>query len=173
MIEQSIKNAENGVAITKEVGESLAEIATGNRKVNDLIGEIAAASNEQAQGIEQINTAMSQMDTVTQSNAANAEESASAAEELSAQADELSSMVLELQKMVGGASKLAKSTAARQPAKHLHLTHPQAAPATSGKAGGKSTARSTATRTQAAQKKQAASASELIPLEDHAELARF
>jgi ABC-type transporter Mla subunit MlaD len=62
-------------------------------KVADIIAEIAAASNEQAQGIEQVNTAMSQMNTVTQQNAANSEESASAAEELNSQAAELSNMV--------------------------------------------------------------------------------
>ncbi|NLE37652.1 MAG: hypothetical protein GX621_06460, partial [Pirellulaceae bacterium] len=100
MIEGSIKNADSGVEISKEVAEALAEIAEGNRKVNDLVAEIDAASREQAQGIGQINTAMSQMDQVTQSNAANAEESASAAEELSAQAEELRRMVSDLQALV-------------------------------------------------------------------------
>jgi len=95
MIEGSVKNADNGVTITKEIAES-------NRKINNLVAEIAAASNEQAQGIEQINAAMGQMDQATQSNAANAEESASAAEELSSQAEELSNAVRQLQAMVGG-----------------------------------------------------------------------
>ena len=102
MIEGSVKNADNGVTISKEVAESLGEIADGSRKVNDLVAEIAAASNEQSQGIEQINTAVGQMDQVTQSNAANAEESASASEELSAQAEELNNMVVQLQVLVGG-----------------------------------------------------------------------
>lgn len=93
MIEESVKNAEGGVAISHEVGESLLEIADGSRKVNDLVGEIAAASNEQAQGIAQVNTAVGQMDKVTQQNAANSEESASAAEELNAQAQELRATV--------------------------------------------------------------------------------
>ncbi len=104
MIESSVKNAENGVSISKEVGETLDEIATGTRKTNELVSEIAAASNEQSQGIEQINTAVTQMDSTTQSNAANAEESASASEEMSAQAEELNSMVGELQALVGGSS---------------------------------------------------------------------
>jgi methyl-accepting chemotaxis protein len=103
MIEESVKNANNGVQINKEVGESLSEIGEAARKVNDLVGEIAAASNEQSQGIEQINTAVGQMDSVTQQNAANAEESAAASEELSAQAQELEKMVQELMAMVGGA----------------------------------------------------------------------
>ncbi len=102
MIEGSVKNAENGVSISQEVGETLEEIATGNRKTNELVSEIAAASNEQSQGIEQINTAVTQMDSTTQSNAANAEESASASEEMSAQAEELNNIVGELQALVGG-----------------------------------------------------------------------
>ncbi len=102
MIAESVKNADNGVSINKEVAQTLNKIAEGSRKVNDLVAEIAAASNEQAQGIDQINTAVGQMDQVTQSNAANAEESASAAEELSSQAEELNGMVGQLQAMVGG-----------------------------------------------------------------------
>ncbi len=104
MIEDSARNADKGVQISKEVGESLIEIAEGNRQVNDLVAEIAASSQEQSQGIEQINTAVGQMDQISQSNAANAEESASASEELSAQAEELNRMVNELQAVVGGAS---------------------------------------------------------------------
>ncbi|MCP4379243.1 MAG: methyl-accepting chemotaxis protein [bacterium] len=104
MIEGSVKNADSGVIISKEVASLLEDIAGDNGKVNDLVAEIAAASNEQAQGIDQINTAVSQMDQVTQSNAANAEESASAAEELSAQAEQLGSMVVELQGVVGGSA---------------------------------------------------------------------
>ncbi len=104
MIAESVKNADNGVSINKEVAQTLNKIAEGSRKVNDLVAEIAAASNEQAQGIDQINTAVGQMDQVTQSNAANAEESASAAEELSSQAEELNGMVGQLQAMVGNSS---------------------------------------------------------------------
>jgi len=102
MIEGSVKNANHGVQISKEVGEALKEIADGSRKVNDLVSEIAAASNEQSQGIEQISTAVGQMDSVTQQNAANAEETASASEELSAQAEELNHMVGDLMAIVVG-----------------------------------------------------------------------
>ena len=111
MIEGSVRNADNGVDISKEVAEALGEIADGSRKVNDLVAEIDAASSEQAQGIGQINTAMTQMDQVTQSNAASAEESASAAEELSAQAEELRRMVGDLQAIVGGSGSRQSSTA--------------------------------------------------------------
>lgn len=93
LIEESVRNSDQGVQVTEEVGTILNEIAEGSRKVNDLIAEIAAASTEQSQGISQINTAVSELDKVTQQNAANAEESASAAEELNGQSNEMQSMV--------------------------------------------------------------------------------
>ncbi|MCL2219805.1 MAG: methyl-accepting chemotaxis protein [Chitinispirillia bacterium] len=93
MIEESVKNAEGGVKITEEVAAALDKTTERANKVADLIAEIAAASNEQALGIEQVNTAVAQMNQVTQNNAANSEESASAAEELSSQASELANLV--------------------------------------------------------------------------------
>jgi methyl-accepting chemotaxis protein len=102
LIEGSVRNADAGVEITNRVGSSLTEIAEGNRKLNDLIQEIASASNEQAQGIEQISSAVAEVDSVTQSNAANAEQSAAASQQLSAQAEQLKSMVQQLQRVVGG-----------------------------------------------------------------------
>ncbi len=93
MIEESVKSAAGGVRITEEVAKSLSQIVDRADKVGDLIAEIAAASGEQAQGIEQVNKAVASMNQVTQSNAANSEESASASEELSSQAAELASMV--------------------------------------------------------------------------------
>lgn len=73
-------------------------------KVAELITGITQASQEQAQGVEQVNTAVAQMDKVTQQNAAGAEESASAAEQLSAQAETVNGMVAELEGLVHGAS---------------------------------------------------------------------
>jgi len=67
---------------------------------SELIGEISAASQEQAQGIEQVNTAVSAMDKVVQRNAANAEESASVSEEMSAQAENLKEFVAGLVALV-------------------------------------------------------------------------
>jgi methyl-accepting chemotaxis protein len=64
--------------------------------VTHLVGEIAAASTEQAQGIDQVNTAVGEMDRVVQQNAATAEESASSSEEMNAQAEQMKSMVKEL-----------------------------------------------------------------------------
>jgi methyl-accepting chemotaxis protein len=64
---------------------------------------VCGASAEQAQGIQGLNTAVTEMDRVTQQNAANAEESASASEELNAQAHEMKGMVEKLVEIVGGA----------------------------------------------------------------------
>ena len=100
-IETAIVKTNAGVETAKKVGAALGEMSTNVRKANGLIGEIAAASQEQSQGIEQINIAVQQMDKVVQSNAANAEETASASEELTAQAESLTEAV---NLLVGSAS---------------------------------------------------------------------
>jgi methyl-accepting chemotaxis protein len=102
MIEESVKNSKNGVDIATEVGKVLDEIVQSIGKTTDLVGEIAAASAEQAKGIDQVNTAVAQMDKVTQQNAANAEESANASEELSTQAEQMNLIVQDLVNLVGG-----------------------------------------------------------------------
>jgi methyl-accepting chemotaxis protein len=104
MIEESVKNADGGVKITEEVMKSLGQIVDRTGKVGGLIAEIASASNEQAQGIEQVNGAVAQMNSVTQQNAANSEESASASEQLNSQAAELAKMVSEF-KLSGSAGR--------------------------------------------------------------------
>ncbi len=101
-IEDAVQKSVHGAEISTKVARSLEEIVTKARQVDELAGEVAAASKEQSQGIEQVNTAVTQMDMVTQSNAATAEESASAAEELNAQADSLKEAVAELRQMVDG-----------------------------------------------------------------------
>jgi methyl-accepting chemotaxis protein len=93
MIDESVRNADGGVVISKEVLRNFEEINTQVRKVGEVMAEIAAASEQQDQGINQINTAADQMNQVTQQTAANAEESAASAEELSGQAQEMKSMV--------------------------------------------------------------------------------
>ncbi len=115
MIEESVKNAKNGVDISGEVGKVLGEIVGSIGKTSDLVSEIAAASSEQAQGIDQVNTAVSQMDKVTQQNAANAEESASASEELSAQAESMNDIVGQLAALVGGNSQSTNTTKIARP----------------------------------------------------------
>ncbi len=102
MIEDAVRKADNGVERCRQVSESLESIAQSNQQTNDLVAEIAAASREQAQGIDQINAAVGQMDQVTQTNAANAEESASAAEELSSQSETMNGMVRSLIAVIRG-----------------------------------------------------------------------
>jgi ABC-type transporter Mla subunit MlaD len=77
------------------------ELFSRVEKIGELVAEIAAASKEQSEGINQVNKAVADMDSVAQQNAANAEESASAAEEMNAQTETLKAMVKELNEMVG------------------------------------------------------------------------
>ena len=124
LIEESQLNADNGVkvsaevstilkqAVEVEIARSFANTVTATNQVKRLIGEVAAASSEQSKGVEQINTAVSEMDRVTQTNAATAEECASASEELSAQAREMQDMVDSLIKLVRGADGVVASTPA-------------------------------------------------------------
>jgi methyl-accepting chemotaxis protein len=101
-IEESIRNTSQGVELSAKVAASLNDIVVKARQVDELAAEVASASREQTQGIAQINTAVSQMDKVTQSNAASAEESAAAAEELNAQAETMKQSVKQLLKLVSG-----------------------------------------------------------------------
>ncbi len=93
MIEHSIKTVDKGNDLVKKTSTALGEIQGGAVKVADIIGEITTSSNEQAQGIAQINEGLTQIDRVTQTNTASAEESASAAEELSGQANNLRELI--------------------------------------------------------------------------------
>ncbi len=102
IIEDNIELSEKGVNVTQKVQDTLNEITTQAKKMSELMAEIAASSQEQSQGISQINKALVQMETVVQQNAANAEESASASEELSAQARNLKEMVQQLVILVHG-----------------------------------------------------------------------
>jgi len=117
LIENTVKKIHDGSQLVDSTSDSFAEVATNAGKVGELVGEIAAASSEQAQGIDQVNTAVVEMDKVTQQNAAGAEESASAAEEMSAQAEQMKYMVGELVTVVGGSkAKLTHADKAVPPA---------------------------------------------------------
>jgi methyl-accepting chemotaxis protein len=93
LIKQSVRQADEGAATSRQVAGKLGEIVTGIGKVSDIVSEIAAAAKEQTAGIDQVNKAVSEMDKVTQQNAASAEESSSAASELNGQSEELAAMV--------------------------------------------------------------------------------
>ncbi|NVM23483.1 MAG: methyl-accepting chemotaxis protein, partial [Desulfobacterales bacterium] len=88
-----VKRVKGGSDIVQKTNEEFNEVAVAAGKVGELVSEIAAASNEQSQGIEQVNKAMAEMDKITQRNAANAEESASASEQMNAQSEALNSMI--------------------------------------------------------------------------------
>jgi methyl-accepting chemotaxis protein len=100
-IESSASKTGEGVWLTTKVGQSLQEMVEKARKVNDLISEIARASDEQSQGVQKLNQTVARVDQITQRNASTAEESASAASELHSQADSLNRAVAELTAVVG------------------------------------------------------------------------
>ena len=93
LIEVAIGNTANVVTLNSTVCEKLEKISSQVLRVREGVGEIAAASEQQNDGIQQVNTAVEQMNQVTQQTAANAEESASVSEELSSQAEEMNELV--------------------------------------------------------------------------------
>jgi methyl-accepting chemotaxis protein len=104
LIEGTVKKIKSGSDLVTKTNEAFAEVAVTASKVGELVGEIAAASQEQAQGIDQINKAVAEMDKVTQQTAANAEESASASEEMNAQAEQMKYISATLANIIGGSS---------------------------------------------------------------------
>jgi methyl-accepting chemotaxis protein len=102
LVSNSSARTEEGVGLCKHVAEGFTSILEKIRQVDDLAGEIAAASNEQRDGIKQIGGAITEMDHVVQRNAASSEESASASEELNAQAMELQQSVHKLDELING-----------------------------------------------------------------------
>jgi len=102
LIENTIKAVRKGNELTNATQEAFKENATISKKIAQLVDEIATASEEQAHGIAQVNTAVAEMDKVTQSTAASAEESAAASEELNAQAEQMKVYVRDLVAVVGG-----------------------------------------------------------------------
>ena len=101
-IEDSVARSNHGVAISAKVERDFGEIATKARKVDELVGEIASSSNQQKEAILQVGKAISQMDEVTQGNAASAEETAAAAEALNAQSEAMRESVRDLRRLVSG-----------------------------------------------------------------------
>jgi methyl-accepting chemotaxis protein len=107
IIEDSIFKSKHGAQVSAEVARHFQEITEKARRVDDLIAQITSASKEQNQGIDQLNTAVREMDSVTQTNAANAEESAAVAVELNSQADGLRGIIAELSGLLSGKSNAA------------------------------------------------------------------
>jgi uncharacterized protein Yka (UPF0111/DUF47 family) len=93
LIHDSVAKVEAGTNLVNQSGHTLTEIVTSVKRVTDIVSEIAAASREQAGGVEQVNRAVTQMDQVTQSNAAQTEELAGTAQGLASQATQLQQLV--------------------------------------------------------------------------------
>jgi methyl-accepting chemotaxis protein len=103
LIAASVQQVEDGTSRVEVAGKTMDRIVVSVRRVSELITEIAAASDEQARGIEQVNQAVSQMDQVTQQNAALVEEAAAAAEHMRQQASELVAETAKFRVGEGGA----------------------------------------------------------------------
>jgi methyl-accepting chemotaxis protein len=93
LIGASVERVESGTKLVADAGTTMAEIVASVQRVTDIIGEISAATSEQSQGIGQVNTTVTELDRMTQQNAALVEQSAAAAESLKEQATTLVQMV--------------------------------------------------------------------------------
>ena len=93
LINDSVQKADNGSKLVGQAGRTMNEIVTSVKRVTDIMAEITAASQEQSQGIEQVNQTITQMDEVTQQNAALVEQATAAARSLEEQTAGLSGAV--------------------------------------------------------------------------------
>jgi methyl-accepting chemotaxis protein len=89
LIADSVGKVDAGSELVAQAGQTMEQVVASIARVTDIMGEIAAASHEQTQGIEQVNQAITQMDQVTQQNAALVEEAAAAAQSMREQAGHL------------------------------------------------------------------------------------
>ncbi|MBS0307950.1 MAG: Tar ligand binding domain-containing protein, partial [Proteobacteria bacterium] len=111
LIVDSVEKVDAGSKLVDQAGATMQEVVDSIRRVTDIMGEITAASQEQTSGIEQINIAMTQMDQVTQQNAALVEEAAAAAASMQSQAGNLSKAV-GVFKLEGGSAMSQRSAVA-------------------------------------------------------------
>lgn len=102
LIDGTVSRVKDSADFVTKTVEAFSQLVASTAKVKELLGEIAAASDDQAQGVIQINKAVAEMDKVIQQNAANAEEIASTSEVLDDQAEQMQNMVAELVTLVGG-----------------------------------------------------------------------
>jgi methyl-accepting chemotaxis protein/methyl-accepting chemotaxis protein-1 (serine sensor receptor) len=105
LIQESIDKASHGKAQVARVVGSIRAISQSSSKISSLVEGIAAGSAEECRGLDQIGKAITQMEHVTQTTAANAEESAAASEELNAQSETMSNLVQQLNMLVNGSSE--------------------------------------------------------------------
>ncbi|MFN7952418.1 MAG: methyl-accepting chemotaxis protein [bacterium] len=125
LINESVGKVDEGSKLVNRSGETLGEIVAGVKKVSDIIAEIAAASEEQASGIEQVNKAVMQMDKATQENAALVEESAAASESMADQARGLDRLMEFFRTELAAAAAADRGGAAVKPAAAKPTPQPQ------------------------------------------------
>ena len=113
LIQDSLRKVDVGSRLVAQSGSALDEIVTSVRHVTDIAGEIAAASREQASGIDQVSRAMSQMDTVTQENAAQTEELSAAAVALSEEGERMLDLVARFKLDAGEGAGRSRATTKR------------------------------------------------------------
>jgi methyl-accepting chemotaxis protein len=128
LIQANVEQSNRGADVVQKANDGMKKSAENAAQVAQHVATIATASNEQAQGIGQINIAVSQMDKVTQQVAANAEESASASEELASQAKTMTAIVGELAAMVGGSVRGGARPVATVALRGEHQAAPRRAP---------------------------------------------
>ncbi len=155
LIEGTVNKIKYGSDLVATTNEAFSEVAVSSSKVGELVGEIAAASQEQAQGIDQINKAVAEMDKVTQQTAANAEESASASEEMNAQAEQMKQVSVALANIIGGSSSGIESSQSFPMKKKVRA-------ALSAVTGGKGTTRSAITYKKSGK----VNPEQIIPMDD-------
>jgi methyl-accepting chemotaxis protein len=126
LIQDSLRKVEAGSALVNRSGETLHGIVGSVKRVTDIVGEIAAASAEQSTGIEQVNTALTQMDQVTQSNSAQTEELSATAQSLAAQSGHLMEMIGAFTLSKGGRDARDRQEARLQEASPAHAAHASA-----------------------------------------------
>lgn len=114
LIQDSVGKVSEGAKLVDDSGRALADIVVGVKKVTDVMAEIAASSQEQAAGVDQVNKAVMSMDEMTQQNAALVEEAAAATQALSSQAVELTQLLSRYR--VGDAAAAPPSRSAARPA---------------------------------------------------------
>ncbi len=105
LIQDTIARVEEGGRLMAETGQAFARVGEGNRRLGQLVAEMAGMSREQAQGIDQVSQAAAALDRVTQQNAAGAQETAAASEQLTSQAQGLEDQLATLRAIVQGAGR--------------------------------------------------------------------
>jgi methyl-accepting chemotaxis protein len=124
LIGDSVDKVDNGSKLVDEAGQTMDLIVTSIKQVADIMGEITAATQEQSNGIEEVNQAITQMDEMTQQNAALVEEAAAAAESMQEQAQKLAAAV-SIFKLNGDAEKALRK-APPQPVRQASVAPPPA-----------------------------------------------